>query len=168
MYILRLEKHASTCNPALLSRAALWTTAFLCAIWVCVEAAYNDELDPQAVLQALTHTAPQLAYLSIVATACTTWLQAVGQRVIPAERAALIYAMDPVYAAIFAYLFLGETLGPQGVVGAGMISIAAILNQMYAVTGRKGQERRTSVQLPMDDGVSLMTEDATEGSTKHD
>lgn len=39
---------------------------------------------------------------------------------ISAERAALIYAMDPVYGAIFARLLVGdsETLGIQGVYGS--------------------------------------------------
>ena len=42
-----------------------------------------------------------------------THLQSVGQRSIKAESAAIIYAMDPVYAAGFSYLLLDERLGAQ-------------------------------------------------------
>jgi threonine/homoserine efflux transporter RhtA len=58
--------------------------------------------------------------------------QAIGQRSIPAERAALIYAMDPVYAAVVAKIYLGETLGVQGVVGAAIIAVAVIASQLAA------------------------------------
>lgn len=62
-------------------------------------------------------------------TALTNWLQALGQRSVPAERAAVIFAMDPVYAAGFAYLLLGEKLGVRGLIGATIITVAALWNQ---------------------------------------
>jgi drug/metabolite transporter (DMT)-like permease len=40
--------------------------------------------------------------------------------------------MDPVYAAIVAKVYLGETLGIQGVVGAAIIAIAVIASQIAA------------------------------------
>ncbi|CAN0552725.1 unnamed protein product, partial [Ectocarpus sp. 8 AP-2014] len=80
-------------------------------------------------LEGVQAQAPLIAYLAVVTTALTNWMQAVGQRSVPAERAAIIYAMDPVYAAGFAYLLLGETLGPAGLVGAGIITGAALWSQ---------------------------------------
>lgn len=62
-------------------------------------------------------------------------MQALGQRFVPAERAAVIYAMDPVYAAGFAYLLLGESLGPPGIVGAGIITGAALWSQGQQASG---------------------------------
>lgn len=56
-------------------------------------------------------------------------MQALGQRSVPAERAAVIYAMDPVYAAGFAYLLLGEKLGAAGILGASIITGAALWSQ---------------------------------------
>jgi drug/metabolite transporter (DMT)-like permease len=63
-----------------------------------------------------------------------THIQAIGQRSIPAERAALIYAMDPVYATVVARIYLGETLGIQGVIGAAIIAVAVIASQLVAKT----------------------------------
>lgn len=65
----------------------------------------------------------------MVTTALTNWMQALGQRSVPAERAAVIYAMDPVYAAGFAYMLLGETLGVTGGIGAAIITGAALWSQ---------------------------------------
>ena len=51
-----------------------------------------------------------------------------GQRSIKAESAAIIYAMDPVYAAIFSFLLLDERLGTQGLLGGALLVVAALLN----------------------------------------
>ena len=45
---------------------------------------------------------------------------------VSAERASLIYAMDPVYGAAFSYVWLGEALpGVAGWIGAALIATAA-------------------------------------------
>lgn len=85
-------------------------------------------------LEAVRAQAALIGYLAVVTTALTNWMQALGQRSVPAERAAVIYAMDPVYAAGFAYLLLGETLGPTGVLGAGIITGAALWSQGMQVS----------------------------------
>lgn len=86
-------------------------------------------VDAAAAFEGVRAQAGLIGYLAIVTTALTNWMQAVGQRSVPAERAAVIYAMDPVYAAGFAYLLLGEALGPAGLVGAGIITGAALWSQ---------------------------------------
>ncbi|GAB0496533.1 hypothetical protein MMPV_007846 [Pyropia vietnamensis] len=68
-------------------------------------------------------------YLGLVTTALCNWLQTLAQRSVAAERAAVVYAMDPVYGALFASALLGERLTPQGLVGAAMITVAAVVNQ---------------------------------------
>lgn len=67
-------------------------------------------------------------------------MQALGQRSVPAERAAVIYAMDPVYAAGFAYLLLGETLGPAGFAGATVITGAALWSQGQQTSADGGKD----------------------------
>lgn len=98
-------------------------------------------IDASAAFEGVRAQAGLIGYLAVVTTALTNWMQAVGQRNVPAERAAVIYAMDPVYAAGFAYLLLGETLGPAGLVGAGIITGAALWSQgtqMAAADGGGG------------------------------
>ena len=47
-------------------------------------------------------------------TATANLLQAFGQQRVGAAEAAVIYTMDPVYGALFAWLLLGERLHAQG------------------------------------------------------
>ena len=70
-----------------------------------------------------------LLYLSLVTTVFANWLQTVGQRDVSAPDAAIIYALDPVYGAGFSFLLLGETLGPQGVTGAGLVLLAVLFSR---------------------------------------
>ena len=73
-------------------------------------------------------------------TALTNFLQTVGQRGVSAEKASLIYALDPVWGAIFATLILDERLGPYGYVGAGLITLAAAQNAIFALAKGKTED----------------------------
>lgn len=67
-----------------------------------------------------------VAFLAIVATAGVAVLQVHAQRVVPAQLAALVFGLEPVFAAAFAYALLGEELGWRGVIG-GVLLVAAIV-----------------------------------------
>ena len=71
----------------------------------------------------------QIAYLALVTTAVAQWLQAYGQSRVSAQDAALIYALDPVYAAGFSYVLLGERLGPQGFAGVLVVLLAVAISR---------------------------------------
>lgn len=70
-----------------------------------------------------------LVYLGLVASALCIWLQALGQRFVPASQAAILFALEPVYASVFAYFLLGERLGAKGLMGAGLIIAATLISQ---------------------------------------
>jgi len=71
-----------------------------------------------------------IAYLAIVATALVGLLQTYAQRVVPAHVAALIFVLEPAFAALFAYLVLGEQLGVWGFVGAGLMLVAMLVAEL--------------------------------------
>jgi drug/metabolite transporter (DMT)-like permease len=86
---------------------------------------------------------PPLVYGSALylAVACTilaylgqTWAQA---RTSP-TRTALILSMEPVFAAFFAWLWIGERMGPWGWIGASCILTGILVVE----TGRKNSGRR--------------------------
>lgn len=136
MFILRLER-ASACvsNAAALNAACLAVVTFLAAIWTVGQGVLFSTSDGPSEWQLLTQTASlhgtELLYLGGVTTALANWIQTKAQRDVSAERASIIYAMDPVYGAIFSYVLLGETLGGvQGWVGAGLITVAAATNAL--------------------------------------
>jgi drug/metabolite transporter (DMT)-like permease len=71
-----------------------------------------------------------LAYLGIVATAGMLFLQAMAQRHVSADKAALIYAMEPVFAALFAWLWLAELLTWKAAIGGAMVVLAVVLSEL--------------------------------------
>lgn len=71
-----------------------------------------------------------LVYLGVFATAGMLFLQAVAQRHVPAEKAAVIYAMEPVFAALFAWLWLNESLGWRGAAGGALVVAAMIVSEL--------------------------------------
>ena len=79
---------------------------------------------------------PALLYLGVVASAGMLFLQAVGQRHVSAEQAAVIYAMEPVFAALFGWLWLRETLGARGLVGGALVVAAVILGEWRFKSGQ--------------------------------
>lgn len=68
-----------------------------------------------------------ILYLAVVATALVAVVQTYAQRVVPAHLAALIFVLEPVFAAGFAMLLIGERLGTLGWLGAGLILVAMVL-----------------------------------------
>jgi len=67
-----------------------------------------------------------LLFCALVATVGTFWLQTRFQGSTTPQRAALIFALEPVFATVFAWWWLGEGLDPAGMAGAALI-LAAVL-----------------------------------------
>ena len=58
---------------------------------------------------------------AILATALALFIQNRMQKDTTTVKAALIYAMEPVFAAVFSFILLGEVLGWLGILGGGLI-----------------------------------------------
>ncbi|MEM9004599.1 MAG: DMT family transporter [Cyanobacteria bacterium P01_F01_bin.86] len=121
LYILLLET-ITPHHPSLpLAATQLLTMALLSGLWSA----------PQLVEQfgVMMHHFNSLVYLGILVTATPIWTQAQAQRWVASYEAALIYTLEPVFAALLSFWFLGETLGGRGLLGAGIILIATCLSQ---------------------------------------
>jgi drug/metabolite transporter (DMT)-like permease len=119
LYIVYLGEIAVHHKPIVLTALQIIVVAVLGWSWAIPDLHVLKSLSASAILA--------LLYLAIFATALVLWLQALAQRVVPAYVAALIFALEPVFAAIFAYFMLGETLSPQGWLGGGLVVVAMIL-----------------------------------------
>jgi drug/metabolite transporter (DMT)-like permease len=62
-----------------------------------------------------------LAYIAILCTAISFTMQTYWQPKTSTTSAAIIYTTEPVFAAIFALIFIGERLGATNWIGAGLI-----------------------------------------------
>jgi drug/metabolite transporter (DMT)-like permease len=131
-YVIRLEFHAAREPSRQLAAAQLWGVVPFAAAWVAADAWLGDLRASPAV------AAPWLAilYLALAATALTAWLQTEGQRRVPAPEAAVIYTMEPLWAAILGGAFLGERLGLSGTCGAALILLAVLASQAASLSGR--------------------------------
>mmetsp|Transcript_25401 Transcript_25401/g.48479 ORF Transcript_25401/g.48479 Transcript_25401/m.48479 type:complete len:620 (+) Transcript_25401:149-2008(+) len=128
LFILRMEAASKAVSKSSeLNAANLWTVAVLSFLWT-MGISWNNLIGSQGsgevtttVVQSLpvtfAHATQQtfqsafstitahpiaLIYLSGVTTALANFLQSKAQKDVSAERASVIYAMDPVYGAVFA------------------------------------------------------------------
>ena len=86
-----------------------------------------------------------IAYLAVLSTALVSVLQTYAQRVVPAPLTALVFVLEPVFAAGFAAWLLGERLGPAGWAGGAVVVVAMIVSEVRfpARRGRAGEATAT-------------------------
>ncbi len=85
----------------------------------------------------LVEVLPVLLYLAAVCSILVGVLQVWGQKYTSASQAVLIYALEPVSAALFSLLILGERLGAAESVGAILIMISVVISLMEMARRRK-------------------------------
>lgn len=128
LYVILLSQRAVRHAPRQLAAAQIVWMALLGGLWMLLDAWGTDKLQtlPSRLDGAVW---AGLAYLGVVATAGMLFLQAMAQRHVSADKAALVYAMEPVFAALFAWLWLAEMLGWKAAIGAAMVVCAVVLSE---------------------------------------
>lgn len=130
MFILRLEKASSEVpKSSELNATSLLVVAMLSGAWLLLSGS-GEQIASEVTRTAFAHPL-ELVYLGAISTALANFIQAKAQKDVPAERASIIYSLDPVYGAFFSWIILGETLGgPQAYIGASIIFVAAATNSV--------------------------------------
>jgi drug/metabolite transporter (DMT)-like permease len=72
----------------------------------------------------------QVFYMALFATVAAFLIQNYSQRHLDAVSVALIFTLEPVFAAIFSWTIGGETLVPSRALGGGLIVIAMIVSEL--------------------------------------
>ncbi len=72
-------------------------------------------------------------YTALLGTVVAVWMQTRFQPDVPAGHAALIFTFEPVFAALAAWLLLGESWTMKGLIGAGFVLFAMMLSS-YGTT----------------------------------
>ena len=142
LFIVRLSHHSTQHEATGLSVVSLSTTAGLSCLLLAACVLFSPAKGLDRLLSDLVmlgFAAPtwpsvwhglSLLYLSLVPTALAGWLQAWGQARVKPHEAVIIYTMDPVYGAFFAWLLLGEVLHLQGYAGIALVLSANVLRQL--------------------------------------
>mmetsp|Transcript_92922 Transcript_92922/g.200935 ORF Transcript_92922/g.200935 Transcript_92922/m.200935 type:complete len:436 (-) Transcript_92922:73-1380(-) len=78
----------------------------------------------------------QVAVMGLVTTAFCLWAEARALQTVDAAPAALVYACEPLWGALFAWLWLGETLdGPYSTIGAAVLLLASAVGVLSSMAG---------------------------------
>lgn len=73
----------------------------------------------------------QMAYTGLLSTALCLWIEVVSLRDVSASEAAMVYTLEPLYGAGFAWFLLGERWGPLGWVGAALVLGGSVTMQLF-------------------------------------
>jgi len=125
LQIIYLSKYSPKCNPLSLAFVQI---AFVAIASVLLTVLLNEVPSSFPLPAMLT-----LAYLAIVATIAAQVLQAACQKHIEPSKVALIFITEPLFAAAFSLLFLGESFTVQKLLGAGFILSALIISEWGAI-----------------------------------
>jgi drug/metabolite transporter (DMT)-like permease len=60
---------------------------------------------------------------------------------VTATETAIVYSLEPVFAAVFSYWWLGESLGARGLLGGAMVLVAMVLSQVNPAKVSLGNKR---------------------------
>ena len=135
VYILALEECArrNAVHPLRATRmAAAQATVMALASTLMLLITRND--GPGTLLQSAARLPVDawvaLLYLGLLASVVVVTLQAWGQQRVDALRSAIVFGLEPVFAALTAWALLGERLGWAGLAGAALIVAALVFSQV--------------------------------------
>ena len=87
-----------------------------------------------------------IAFLALFSTCLAFFLQSLALDRLSSTTVSLLLTGEPVFTALFAYLFLGETLSPMGLAGAALI-VGTVVAATY-VDGRADAPARKTAPAP--------------------
>mmetsp|Transcript_9555 Transcript_9555/g.14250 ORF Transcript_9555/g.14250 Transcript_9555/m.14250 type:complete len:210 (+) Transcript_9555:939-1568(+) len=149
-YDLRLFAYGKRVDPLNLIQTKIATQAILSTITAMVWFGYttttmtmNDDLhsSSSSPMETLTHSISTISITSpsallligatlwsgLIVNAFASLLQVTGQQVVGPARAQVVYASQPLWAAMLSFAFLGEAVGYEGLLGGCLFLIAMFL-----------------------------------------
>jgi drug/metabolite transporter (DMT)-like permease len=123
--ILLIGQFAPRCDPLTLTLGQFAVVAALSGV-----AAFAFESPPPLTGSVLFAA----VFTGVLATSLAFGIQTVAQRFTSATHTALIFAAEPVFAALFSFLLIGEVLGLRQVAGCGLILAGMLVAEMKRKT----------------------------------
>ncbi|GAA4424994.1 DMT family transporter [Acidovorax lacteus] len=147
IYILTLEECArrTVATPVRATRMAAAQATVMClaaSLLLLMRDPAMPWLRDLAELPARSWMA--LLYLGLLASVVVVTLQAWGQQRVDAMRSAIVFGLEPVFAALTAWVLLGERLGWAGTAGAALIVLALIVSQWQPASRGAGERTRAA------------------------
>lgn len=128
LHIIYTGKHSRNHSSLALTTIQLCTVTVLSLASVFMFEDWHQLQDLNKLIEPTLLFA--ILFVAFLGTAMAVIVQTKAQGYLSATRVALIFALEPVFAAISAYFVLGETLPAAAGVGAAMILVGVILTQL--------------------------------------
>jgi drug/metabolite transporter (DMT)-like permease len=128
LHIVFTGKFSSSYPTLLLTTVQISTVAVLSAISSVIFEDWKRAFNPEVIYSANVLVA--LLITSVLATALAFFIQTNFQKHTTATRVALIFAMEPVFAAITAYFWAGERLTYIALVGCALIFAGMVFAEL--------------------------------------
>lgn len=123
-YILKVEKFVKEAHSLTLATVQVLTVGILSLILALM----SD--DAQVIASHLKQNPQLMINILILSVGCTSIAYLIAnysQSILSSSRIALLYVFEPIFAAVFGWIILGEGIGIQGILGASFITLATIL-----------------------------------------
>lgn len=140
MHIVTVGRYARQYPALLLGFVQILTAGILNAFAALIfEMANVEQVTRMQMLQTamLPDVLSALLVTSLFATAFAFVAQSQFQKYTTATRTALIFSMEPVFAALTAYLWAGEVLSTKATMGALLILLGMILAELGSQDGKR-------------------------------
>jgi drug/metabolite transporter (DMT)-like permease len=121
-HVIFTGRYAPRHNIYLLTAIQLCTVAFLSTIFAAFDGIHLPSFSGETIVI--------LVYLALFGTVYTFLMQTSMQRFTTATRTALVFALEPVFAALFAFIIGGEILTSLGWIGGGFIIFGMIVAEI--------------------------------------
>lgn len=140
-HITLMAKYGGRFAVIPLSIIQLAAVAFYSTIAASYETFMNINVGYPSLVEQINSTDVWAAilYSAILASAFAFWAQTSSQRLLEPHKVALIFALEPIFGHLAAFVILGEYLGIKGWFGAGLI----IAGMLYSELGGR---RKIKVQ----------------------
>lgn len=136
-YIIRLAKYCNRVRSGPLVATKIVMQALLSTVWTLgaavmshpnsAVASGNEIVLPEWTLPVIALNFGVIAWTGLVSSALAGWAQTNGQKGVPASDAVVIFATQPLWASALAVILLGESFGPRGFAGGGLIVASTLV-----------------------------------------
>lgn len=123
LHIVLIDKFAADFDPVLFTFVQVVTVAVLSGLTATM-------FEGRVVLPADGPNIGRLIFLALFATAGAVLTQVYLQPLTTPTRAGLIFSTEPVFAALFAWLLLGEMMTTSGWIGGAFVLLGVLLSEL--------------------------------------
>jgi len=139
LFIVLLDNYSKSVNMWLLVFLQIVTVAIFSILIAIIFQVTNYEIVKISFTKEFVIS---ILYLSIIGTVFNTILMTKFQKNVTPAKAGIIYSFEPVFAALFAFIFADERISTFGYFGGVLIFLGLIISESYENISEKWKARK--------------------------